>query len=348
MIHFNPLTLKKLKRFRSIRRGFYSFVIIVAMIGVSLCAEMIVNKRALVVHYQGKTYFPSYGRMLPGTIFGLDYQYETDYRQLKRLFKEQDQGDWVLLPPVPYDPYENDLREDAYPPFPPSLQARHFLGTDTSGRDVVARLVYGFRIAIFFSLLLLVANYSIGVSLGCAMGYWGGRFDLFFQRIIEIWSNVPFLYVIIIISSIVVPNFWLLILITAAFGWMGMTWTMRTITYKEKAREYVLAARALGAGNLRIIFKHIIPNTISIIVTFAPFAISGGIVALTSLDYLGFGLPPPTPSWGELLQQGWSNLDAWWIAGSVVAAMTVTLMTVTFVGEAVREAFDPKQHTVYE
>lgn len=348
MIHLNPLTVKKLKRFRSIRRGYYSLIIITTMIGLSLLAELMVNKRALIVHYQGRTYFPTYGQMIPGSVFGLDYPYETNYRQLKKVFKQKGQGNWVLLPLVPYGPYENDLRKDAYPPFPPSFKSRHYLGTDTSGRDVLTRLVYGFRIAIFFSLLLLAANYSIGVSLGCAMGYWGGRFDLFLQRMIEIWSNVPFLYVIIIISSIVVPNFWLLILIMAIFGWMGMTWTMRTITYKEKEREYVLAARALGANNLRIIFKHIIPNTIAIIVTFAPFAVSGGIVALTSLDYLGFGLPPPTPSWGELLQQGWSNLDAWWIAGSVVAAMTITLMTVTFVGEAVREAFDPKLHTVYE
>jgi len=159
---------------------------------------------------------------------------------------------------------------------------------------------------------------------------------------------VPFLYVIIIISSIVVPNFWILILIMAFFGWINITWTMRTITYKEKAREYALAAKALGASNMRVIFNHIIPNTVAIIVTFAPFSVSNGIVALTSLDYLGFGLPPPTPSWGELLQQGWANMWAWWIAGSVIAAMIVTLLTVTFIGEAVREAFDPKLHTVYE
>ena len=180
------------------------------------------------------------------------------------------------------------------------------------------------------------------------MGFWGGIFDLIFQRIIEIWTLLPGLYVIIIVSSIMVPNFFMLIVIMAFFGWTGITWTMRTITYKEKAREYVLAAKALGATDFRIIFKHIIPNTIAIIVTFAPFAVSGGIVALTSLDYLGFGLPPPTPSWGELLQQGWANLDAWWIGGSVILAMIITLMAVTFIGEAIREAFDPKMHTTYE
>jgi microcin C transport system permease protein len=344
----NPLTLKKIRRFRSIRRGYYSFLIIFVLILSSMGAEILVNKRALMVYYEGHLLFPTYGDIIPGTVFGEEYDYETDYRELKKRFRREGTGNWVLMPPVPYDPYENDLKEDAYPPFPPSFQDSHYLGTDAVGRDIVARLIYGFRIAIFFSLLLLVVNYTLGVSIGCAMGYWGGKFDLFFQRIIEIWSNIPFLYVVIIISSIVVPNFFILIMIMAVFGWMGMTWTMRTITYKEKAREYVLAAQVLGAGNFRIIFRHIIPNTISIIVTFAPFAVSGGIVALTSLDYLGFGLPPPTPSWGELLQQGWTNLDAWWISGSVVIALTVTLMTVTFVGEAVREAFDPKMHTIYE
>jgi microcin C transport system permease protein len=318
------------------------------MILLALSAELLVNSRALIVNYERKFYFPTYGDLIPGNTFGLDYDYETNYRQLAKQFAEESNGNWVLMPPVPFNAFENDLKENQFPPFPPSMQDKHYLGTDAVGRDIVARLLYGFRIAIFFSLALLVVNYTIGVSIGSAMGFWGGKFDLFFQRIIEIWSNVPFLYVIIIISSIVVPNFFMLILIMAFFGWIGITWTMRTMTYKERAREYVLAARALGATNSRIIFKHIIPNTIAIIVTFAPFAVSSGIVALTSLDYLGFGLPPPTPSWGELLQQGWTNLDAWWISGSVIAAMTIALITVTFIGEAVREAFDPKLHTVYE
>jgi len=344
----NPLTLKKIRRFKSIRRGYVSFIIFCLMIGLSLTAELFINSRALLVRYEGRYYFPTYGRILPGATFGLDYDYETNYRELKAHFDTEGAGNWVLMPPAPFNPYENDLKEDAFPPFPPSIASRHFLGTDIVGRDLLARLVYGFRIAIFFSLGLLLANYTIGISIGCAMGYFGGRFDLFFQRIIEIWSNVPFLYVIIIISSVVVPNFFILILIMAFFGWIGMTWTMRTVTYKEKEREYVLAARTLGASNLRIIFRHIIPNTVAVIVTYAPFSVSGGIVSLTSLDYLGFGLPPPTPSWGELLQQGWTVMDAWWIAGSVIVAMVVTLVTVTFIGEAVREAFDPRLHTVYE
>lgn len=345
---FNPLTLKKIRRFQSVRRGYYSLLLFGLMLLLSLFAELFISNRALIVRYEGQYFFPTYGHMLAGSTFGLNYDYECNYRKLQKHFAQEGKGNWLILPPVPYNAYENDLREDAFPPFPPSLKDRHLLGTDAVGRDVLARLVYGFRIAIFFSLALLVANYSIGVSIGCAMGYFGGKFDLFFQRIIEIWSNIPFLYVIIIISSVVVPNFFMLILIMAFFGWISMTWTMRTVTYKEKAREYVLAAQALGASDFRIIFKHIIPNTIAIIVTYAPFAVSGGIVALTSLDYLGFGLPPPTPSWGELLKQGWANMSAWWIATSVIAAMIITLITVTFIGEAVREAFDPKLHTVYE
>jgi len=334
-IRLNPLTIKKIRRFRSIKRGYYSFLLILAMVFASLFAEVLINKRALVVNYEGKYFFPIYGDMIPGTVFGLDYEYETNYRQLGDKLSLENNG-WVIMPPVPYDAYENDFREDGYPPFPPSWENRHFLGTDTSGRDVLARLVYGFRIAFFFSVVLLAVNYAIGVSIGSAMGFFGGEFDLFFQRIIEIWTNVPFLYVIIFISSIVVPNFLILVLIMALFGWMGMTWVMRTMTYREKARDYVLAARALGATNSRIIFRHIIPNTVSVIVTYAPFSISNGIIMLTSLDYMGFGLPPPTPSWGELLSQGWANMESWWMAASVITAMILTLTAVTFVGEAVR------------
>ncbi|MCK4799076.1 MAG: ABC transporter permease subunit [Spirochaetes bacterium] len=348
MIKINPLTLKKIKRFKSIKRGYYSFIILFLIILLSFFAEFFINNRALIVYYNGEFYFPTYGKMITGKKFGLSYEYEANYRELKNKFKKDKSKNWILLPVVPYNAFENDFKENEYPPFPPSIKDKHFLGTDKAARDILARLVYGFRIAILFSMILLITNYLIGISIGSSMGYFGGKFDVIFQRIIEIWTNVPFLYVIIIISSIIIPNFFMLIFIMAFFGWIGMTWVMRTITYKEKAKEYVLAARSLGAGNIRIIFKHIIPNTISIIITFAPFSISAGIIALTSLDYLGFGLPPPTPSWGELLQQGWANMDKYWIAGSVIIAMIITLTLVTFVGEAVREAFDPKLHTTYE
>ena len=318
------------------------------MIFLSIFAELLINSRALIVKYNGKLYFPTYTSFHPGSDFDQNYDYEVNYRQLQKLFEEQKNENYVVMPIIPYNEYENDLKDGEYPPTPPQKNEGHLLGTDTSGRDVFARLVYGFRIAISFSLILLCCDYLIGVSLGCLMGFIGGKFDLFFQRAIEIWSNVPFLYIVIIISSIMIPNFFTLIGIMVFFGWMHMTWYMRTSTYKEKAREYVMAARALGASNKRIIFNHILPNSVSIIVTFIPFSVAAGISSLTSLDYLGFGLPAPVPSWGELLHQGTNNMGAYWIVSSVVISMILILVMVTFIGEAVREAFDPKKHTTYE
>ncbi len=344
----NALTIKKIKKFQSIKRGYYSFIFFAGLCLLSLFAETLVNSRALMVCHKGEYYFPTYGKMISGKTFGLDYEYETNYKELKKIFSEKKQGDYVLMPPVPYNAYENDLKKNSYPPFPPSYKSKHYLGTDNMGRDILARLLYGFRTAIFFALILLAINYTIGISIGSIMGYFGKKFDLFFQRIIEIWSNIPFLYVIIIISSVILPNFFILLFIMALFGWIGITWTIRTMTYKEKEKEYVLAAKAAGASDYRIIFKHIIPNTIAVIVTFAPFSISSGIVALTSLDYLGFGLPAPTPSWGELLAQGSANMSAWWILSSVIASMAFVLIAVSFIGEAAREAFDPKMHSIYE
>ncbi|GAB1263105.1 ABC transporter permease [Aurantivibrio plasticivorans] len=353
LINLNPQTQKTFNRFRSIGRGYWSAIILLVLILLSLVTELLINSRALIVSYEGEWYFPTYGAVIPGETFGLDYQYETNYRDLQKQFKAQGEDssgnkNWVLMPIVPYNAFENDFIEGSYPPYAPSITTQHYLGTDTVGRDILARLVYGFRIAIFFSLFLLLCNYSVGVAIGCLMGYWGGAFDLLFQRLIEIWSNIPFLYVIMIIASIIVPSFWTLILVMVMFSWMGMTWYMRTATYKEKSREYVLAAKALGAGTSRVVFRHILPNTVSVIITFIPFSVAGGITALTSLDFLGFGLPPPTPSWGELLSQGIANLQSPWIVSSVVTSLIVILTMVTFVGEAIREAFDPKRHTIYE
>lgn len=343
----NPLTVKQLRRFRSIRRGYWSAIALVVLFALSLVAELFVNSRALVVSYNDELYFPTYGAYLPGTMFGFDYRYETNYRDLQKRFEDEPEN-WLLMPIVPYNAFENDLDTQTFPPYPPSIDSRHFLGTDSTGRDVVARLVYGFRIAMGFAVILLACNYLFGIAVGCAMGFWGGLFDLLFQRLIEIWNNVPFLYVIMIVASIVVPGFWTLMLVMVLFGWTQMTWYMRTSTYKEKEREYVSAARALGATNSRMMFGHILPNTISVIVTFIPFSVAGGITALTALDYLGFGLPPPTPSWGELLSQGTNHLQSPWIVSSVVVAMVAVLLMVTYVGEAIREAFDPKQFTYYE
>lgn len=349
LFRLNPITQRRWQRFRAIRRGYWSAVLFGLLILVSIGAELLVNQRALVVSYGGEWFFPTYGSVLPGSTFGLDYDYEANYRELKRTFaNDDDPGTWVVMPPVPWGPLETDLDLGEFPPLAPSLTSGHLLGTDTTGRDVLARLLYGFRIAIAFSLLLLVFQYVIGITVGCLMGFWAGAFDLVFQRLIEIWSNVPFLYVIMIVASVVTPSFWTLLLIMIAFGWTSMTWYMRTATYKENARDYVMAARAIGASGSRIVFRHILPNTVSTVVTFIPFSVTAGITALTALDYLGFGLPPPTPSWGELLKQGTDNLESPWIVGSVVIAMTVVLMLATFIGEAIRDAFDPRVFRHYE
>jgi len=344
----NPLTRRQLQRFRAIKRGYLSFLLFGFLLLLAAGAELLVNSRALIVRYRGRLYFPTYSAFHPGTDFGEDYSYETNYRRLAQKFARAHDGDWVLLPPIPYNPYENDFRPGVYPPTRPSWRERHLLGTDTTGRDVLARLFYGFRTAMVFSLLYMAFVYLLGVAIGCAMGYFGGTFDLVAQRLVEIWSNIPFLYIVIIVASLVTPNLGWLLVIVVLFSWTGMTYYLRTATYREKARDYVAAAEVLGAGTGRIIFRHVLPNTLSTIVTFIPFTLANAITLLTALDFLGFGLPPPTPSWGELLRQGTSNLDAPWIVTSTFVALVVVLSLVTFIGEAVREAFDPKKFTVYQ
>ncbi len=348
LMKLNPLTIKKINRFKSIKRGYYSFLLFGFFLLIAVFAELLINNRALLVYDGESFYFPTYRSMIPGKQFGLAYDYETNYRELKKKYEQEDSNGFVVMPLVPYNAFEIDLKKNRYPPYPPSLEDAHYLGTDEVGRDIIARLIYGFRICITFSLLLLFINFSIGITLGCLMGYLGGKFDLFFQRIIEIWSSIPFLYIIMIIASVIVPNLLILVLISVIFGWMGITWYMRTTSYKEKARDYVMAARALGASNSRIIFRHILPNSVSLVVTFIPFSVAGGISALTALDFLGFGLPAPTPSWGELLQQGTNNLQAIWIISSTVAALVVVMVSITFIGEAIRESFDPKLHSTFE
>ena len=347
MFRFDPLTQKKIKRFKEIKRGYWSFIILTVLLILSLFAELLINSKALVVKYHGEYYFPVASDVISGSEFGLGYTAETNYRELQRKFESDTEGDeYVVMPLVPWNPYEQDF-SGSYPPTPPNADSKHYLGTDVIGRDILARLFYGFRIAMGFALITMTVSYIIGTAVGCAMGFWGGKFDLIVQRLIEIWSMVPFLYVIMILVSIIQPTFTLFVAINVLFGWMGMTWYMRTMTYKETAREYVLAAKAIGASTARILFRHILPNTMVMIVTLAPFTIAGNITALTALDYLGLGLMPPTPSWGELLQQGKSNLDSPWIVTSVVASIVAVLVMVTFIGEAVRAAFDPKKFTRY-
>jgi microcin C transport system permease protein len=347
-MRLNPQTARRFRRFRQLKRGWWSFLALATLSLLALCGELVMNNRALVVRYQGRWHFPTYGAQLSGRSFGLGYDYETDYRELRRQFRAAGGGDFILLPPVPYNPFEIDVPASAKPTRPPSLAERHYLGTDTIGRDILARLFYGFRIALVVSLSFLAGTYLIGIALGCAMGWFGGWFDLLMQRVIEAWSNLPFLLIVMIISAVLRPTVPVLVTVFIAFSWMGMTYYMRTGAYREKAREYAAAAEVIGAGSGRIIFRHILPNLLSTLITFAPFTIAGAIELLTALDFLGFGIPPPTPSWGELLRQGTQNLNAPWIVCSAFGALVLVLLLVSFVGEAIREAFDPKKFTYYQ
>lgn len=343
----------RFKRFKSIKRGYYSAWVLLFLFLLSLGAELIANNRALIVKYNGEYYFPTYGKVLGGKTFGLDYAYETNYRELKTQFaqapsSQSDPDNWVLMPLIPYGALESDLKPDVFVPAAPDFAAQHYLGTDNTGRDVLTRLIYGFRIAFLFSLMLMVMQFVIGIFFGAVMGYRGRLTDLIGQRLLEIWSAVPMLYVIMILAAIITPGFWTLLILMALFSWMGMTELIRTSVYKEKSRDYVLAARAIGASHTRIILSHILPNTMAVIVTILPFSVAGGITALTGLDYLGFGLPAPAPSWGELLQQGVERLDKPWIVLSTVSVLAMVLILVTFIGEAIREAFDPKRFAIYQ
>ena len=354
MFHLNPQTAKKIRRFKAIKRGYYSFLAVAFLLIITAFGELLVNSRALVVSYEGELYFPTYTTFHPGTNFGLDYDYEVDYRALRKQWQEQGSDNWLLMPVVPYNPFENDARGQAFKPTAPSWSAQHYLGTDSTSRDILARLFYGIRIALLFSFAFVAAVYFVGIAVGCAMGFFGGTFDLLFQRVIEIWSNIPFLYMVIIVFSVIPDTLTVgfriavLLLVMVLFSWTSMTYYMRTETYKEKARDYVAAARIIGASNTRIIFRHVLPNVISTLVTFMPFTVIGAISAITALDFLGFGLPPPTPSLGELLKQGTSTLrTAPWIVTSSFGTLVTILTLVTFIGEAVRESFDPKKFTMY-
>jgi microcin C transport system permease protein len=352
MIGLSPQSLRQFRRFRSIKRGYFSFVILLLLAAASLGAELLVNGRALLVHYQGKTYFTAYGAIHTGREFGLGYDYEIDYKTLPARFAAAASGDWVLLAPVPYGPNDNCYPGQVFTARPPDFMAKHYLGTDELNRDILTRLLYGLRNSLIFSVGFVVLTYGIGIAMGCAMGFFGGKFDLGMQRFIEVWSLLPFLLVVIIVRAALPAGvgfgLGILLGVVVLFSWTSMTYYVRSSTYREKAREYVAAARVLGAGPARVIFRHIMPNILSTLITFLPFTIAAAISSLAALDYLGFGLPPPMPSWGELLKQGTDNLDAPWIVASAFCALSIILVLITFVGEAIREAFDPKKFTVYQ
>jgi microcin C transport system permease protein len=340
---------KRWKKFKTLKRGYYSFIAIVFLYLISFIISVFVGRDALIVKYNGDYHFPIFKFYL-GTQLGQDIQGEANYRLLKTQYAAEDKGNWVLLPIYPFGPNENLLNEIAEnPPNRPLIQDnngyRHIFGTDNRGRDVFVRLVYGFRIGISFSLVVTAISFLIGICTGAICGYFGGKVDIVTQRLIEIWSTLPFLYVIIIISSIIQPNFFMLIIILTLFSWISMTYYIRGEFYREKARDYVSAAVSMGATNKKVIFRHILPNALTPVISYAPFTIVANIFSLVSLDFLGFGLPPPTPSWGELMGQGLENIDNWWLIMTPLTVMFLTLLCITFIGEAIREAFDPKVYS---
>ncbi len=343
---------RRLRKFRRLKRGYWAFLFIAAAYLASFFLPILANDTALVVKYDDVLYFPML-RFRTAAEFGQDAVGEPDYRALQEEFVAAGEGNWVVMPLYPYSPTESLFELPGAPPHPPS--AEHPFGTDDRGRDVFVRLAYGFNVSLAFALLVTVLGFAFGVATGAALGYFGGRLDIFGQRLIEIWSSLPFLYTVIIVSSIVVPvyisgrnqllqpAFWLLVVILAAFAWMGITYYVRGEFYREKAKDYVGAAIAMGASEPAIMFKHILPNALTPVVSFAPFAIVANISLLVALDFLGFGLPPPTASWGELIGQGMNNITKWWLIFFPLGVLFGTLLLVVFIGEAVREAFDPKE-----
>ena len=444
----NPLAVRRIRRFREIKRGYYSLLILLALGGLAALDQVVVGKRALAVQYHGRWLFPAFQTSdLKNKDFGItgeSAEAPVNYRKLKQTLRNQGAGR-VIMPLIPYDPtgdtlpprsctlvqsdglyyeagsrhpyfglaaryadvdeakihlrytlrkglfsgpvdgwntqgmpvynadyhhgkllterYHGEGTKDAflnapgsplralkYHPAPPTPEEGNWLGTTSQGYDVLAYLYGGLQVNFKAALIYLPTVYLIGVTLGMMMGYFGGWFDLAVQRLIEVCSNMPFLFVVIIFSSMVPDQFKglpVILTILAAFGWMGMTFLMRTAAYRDKERDYIAAARVLGAGTPRILFRHLLPNTLAIIVTLVPFTVSGLVFSLTSLDYLGFGLPPEYATWGRLLNDGLSNLSAPWLVTSTFAVLVGLLVLITFVGEAVREAFDPKKFTYY-
>jgi microcin C transport system permease protein len=332
--------MSRWQRFKHSRVGYASLWIFMILFGLSMCAELIANDKPLVVRYEGHFYFPI-AKNQAETVFGGDFSTPTDFLDPDIRQNITSNGNWAIYPPIHYS-YETLNYFSKVPnPAPPSLE--NWLGTDDRGRDVLARLIYGFRLSILFGLALTIVGVSVGIITGSLMGFFGGKFDLISQRLIEIWSAMPELYLLIIFASIFNPSVSLLIILLAAFGWMGLSDYVRAEFFRNRALEYVRAARALGLTNVQIMWRHILPNSLTPVITFLPFRMSAAILSLTSLDFLGLGVPPGTPSLGELLSQGKGNLDAWWISLSTFMVLVATLLLLTFMGEALRDAFDSRK-----
>jgi microcin C transport system permease protein len=368
-IRLSPINERRWRNFKANRRGYWSLWLFLGLFVMSLFAEVIANDRPIMVSYKGELLFPVLVDY-PEEKFG-GFLAVTDYKD-PVILKEIQSNGWMLWPPIRYSyssinkdfplvkgPEGRCLGYPAPPPWASSAEVceadadqlarfhaignRNWLGTDDQGRDVVARIIYGFRISVLFGLILTILSAAIGVTAGAMQGYFGGRVDLVFQRILEIWSSIPSLYVLIIISAVLVPGFWTLLFILLLFHWVYLVGVVRAEFLRGRNFEYITAARALGLSNIKIMFKHLLPNAMVATLTFLPFKLSGSITALTALDFLGLGLPPGSPSLGELLSQGKANLQAPWLGLAGFFSIAIMLSLLIFIGEAVRDALDPRK-----
>jgi len=335
----NPILDRRIAGFRANKRAYVSLYVFSVLFIVCLLAEFVANDKPIFVWYDGKPYFPLVGTYLE-TEFGGDLELETAYRDpyIAGLITEKG---WMLWPPIPYRFDTIDYELDVPAPAPPSYS--HWLGTDDGGRDVVALVIYGFRISVVFGMVLTFFSTMVGIAAGAVQGYFGGLVDLLFQRFIEMWSSLPALYLIIILTSVIQPTFGLLLVILLLFRWLSLVGVVRAEFLRVRNFEFVKAARALGVSSATIIFRHILPNAMVSTFTFLPFILNSSIIALTSLDFLGLGLPPGSPSLGKLLAQGKANLQAPWLGITSFVVLSVMLSLLVFIGEGIRDAFDPRR-----
>lgn len=333
----NEDSLKKWRRFKSRKLAVISSWIILIACFLSFTAEFWANSRPIYLKYQNKSFFPVLTEYHP-TEFGVESSLVMNYRELEL---DKERGDWVIWPIIQWNPFESNKEVLSYPSEP---TGENWMGTDDRGRDILTRLLYGLRYSITYSFLVWLLTFVVGTILGGMMGYFGGRTDFWGQRIVEVLSTVPQFFLLIIIISIFKPTLFLLVVLSSLFGWISISYYIRGEYLKNRKKEFVEAAKALGAGHGRIFFKHLLPNSLSPIITFSPFVIAGNITALASLDYLGFGLTPPTPSWGELLNQAQKHFtEGWWLAVYPSLALFLTLTMLSLIGEGVRDAMDPKE-----
>jgi len=336
MININQ---RKILNFKNNKRGLYSLYIFLLLLFFTLPAEFIANDKPLLVKYNTGYYFPVFNNYAE-TVFGGDFETSTDYRDTFVIELIESDG-WIIWPLIPFNHQTVNYNLQVPAPSPPSLE--NILGTDDQARDVLARLIYGFRISILFGILLTFFSSIIGVTFGAIQGYLGGLTDLLGQRFIEIWSGMPILYLLIIVGSIITPNFWILLILLLIFSWMNLVGVVRAEFLRARNFDYVKAARCLGMSDYKIIVKHLLPNAMVATITYLPFILAASVTTLTSLDFLGFGLPPGSASLGELLNQGKNNLQAPWLGITGFTAISILLSLLVFIGEAIRDAFDPRK-----